>query len=185
MGLFDTLTGIPSEITQGEAVSWAENLTGYAIGSYSVAYVFNGNTPLDGNQKFTVTGAETGTITYTFTMPTSVKPGLYRWEKQITQTAGSLMRVACSGEMVIKPNLATTQTTTFAASQVALIEANLATLSASTNASVSFNGQSFTRANISDLQRHYATWKARVIAEQAALAALSGEPANRRFVRFA
>jgi hypothetical protein len=185
MGLFDTLTAIPCAFVQGEAPSWNETLSEYPCASYAVAYKFEGDTPLDGIQQFSVVGTESDSATYTFQFAANVKPGVYRWEKQITRSSDSRMAVAECGMIIVRPNAATVQTTTTAAANVASIEASLATLAASTNASVSFNGQSFTQANVGELQRHLAYWKSRALKERRALDALLGLPTQRGFIRFA
>jgi hypothetical protein len=175
VSLFTALTKVPDTILAGQQETWAEDLEDYPIASYSVAYVFSAlTTPVDGPQRFTVTGVETGTETYTFTFPADTKPGRYVWEKRITQASPAMTRVADTGCLVIQPNLANAQTESYAQAQVAAIQTALTTLSTSTNISVSFNGQSFTKGDTSKLQGHLAYWESVVNREQRELLALNG-----------
>jgi hypothetical protein len=184
MGVFDVAASIPSCMTAGEFASWSEALPDYPVASYAVAYQFGSQTPLDGFQQFTVTGTESATALYTFTMPAAPKPGEYRWEKKITRSSDSVYSIVESGVLVIMPNLATAQTTTHAAAQVALLETAIATLNASPNSSVSFNGQSFTRVGIESLKEQLVFWKAEVLSERRKLEKLRQFPAEYG-VRFA
>lgn len=172
--IFDNLTAIPTSFVAGEAITWVETLTDYPIADYSVAYKFTGRTPLDGLQQFGITGTESGTATYTFTTLTTYKPGNYCWEKQITRASGSVMRVVERGDITVIPNAGTTPTETSAAEQVALLKTALAELNATTNTSVSFNGQSFAKANIGEYKSQLVYWQAQVKKEQDAYNALAG-----------
>ena len=181
---FDNLTALPATFNAGEVVTWVETLTDYPVASYAVAYKFSGVTPQDGFQQFSIAGTETSTATYTFATLATYKPGSYSWEKQVTQASPAAMRVVERGTVVITPNLAATPTTTFAAAQVALLQGALATLATSTNQSVSFNGQSFSRGNISDYRGQLVYWQAIVLAEQRAIDALTGKKFGRVAVQF-
>lgn len=170
--IFDNLTALPASFAVGEIITWVETLTDYPGATHSIAYKFAGQTPLDGFQQFSIAGTETSTATYTFVTLTTYKPGIYTWEKQITLTSGSLMRVVECGQVVIQPNAATSMTTTTAATMVTTLETVLATFAASANQSVSFNGQSYSRGSISDYRNQLVFWKARVFAERRAWDAL-------------
>jgi hypothetical protein len=172
---FDALTAIPSEITAGEAVAWTEDLADYPGASYAVAYRFAGQTPQDGFQQFAITGTETSTATYTFTTLTTYKPGTYNWQKVVTRSSDSVVRVIDEGTLTIKASLSATPTTTTAASMVTAIKTALATLAASTNETVDFNGQRFTRRNQQGLQSQLVYWEAQVLREQSKIDALSGK----------
>ncbi len=183
---FDTLTGIPSQFTQGEVISWTDVFADYSASLYSLAYKFGGQTPLDGWQSFAIaaTGSDT---TYTSATPASVKPGNYSWEQQLTKTVGSIMRVMARGMITVLPNYATAQTTTPAAAMVTALQSALSAFAATSQQSVSFNGQSFSRANITDYQRQLVYFQAAVIKEQNLLRALGGDCAaqlNRIGVEF-
>jgi len=176
---FETLSGIPASIIAGEVVVWAETLSEYPGASYALSYKFAGTTPQDGFQQFSISGTESGSATYTFTTLTTYKPGTYQWEKQLVRSSDSAMAVIARGTLTIAANLAATPTTTFAASQVALLKTALAALNTTSNQSVSFNGQSYSKANISDYNKQLVYWQAQVIAEQAKIDALAGMQSGR------
>lgn len=186
MSLFDTLTAIPDAITAGEAQAWAETLSDYPVASYAVAYKFAGQTPQDGWQTFAIAGAESATALYTFTFAATVKPGVYQWERQITRSSDSTMRTDAVGTLIVRANLATTPTTTTAQTMLTALEAAITTLSGTVNSSVSFNGQSYSKANLAELLAKRTMLQAEVYREREAIAALSGESSGRRVaVRFA
>lgn len=173
---FATLTAMPNRFTAGEVIAWTETLADYPASAYSVAYDYVAQaTPLDGFQKFAIAGVGVGT-TWTFTTPSGPKPGSYAFERQITKTAGSVMRVDKSGcgRLVVLPNYTTTPTVTDNAAMVTALKAIMALFATSTDQSVSFNGQSYSRANIGDYQKQLVYFQAQVIAEQQSLANLSG-----------
>ncbi len=171
--IFDNLTTIPESFVAGEVVTWVETLDLYPGATHSVAYKFAGQTPMDGFQQFGITGTESATAVYTFATPSAPKPGIYTWDKQITLTSGSVMRSIECGKIIVRPNPATALTTTTAQTMVTTLETAIATLSASTNQSVSFNGQSYSKANINTYRSDLVYWQAQVIKERAALAALN------------
>lgn len=70
------------------------------------------------------------------------------------------------GQIYVLPNPALAETATTAEEMVSTLEGAIATLGASTDQSVSFNGQSFTQANIDQYRRDLTWWMARVISEQ-------------------
>ena len=63
----------------------------------------------------------------------------------------------------------------FAQAQVARLETALAALTATTNSSVSFNGQSYSKADINTYNSLLTYWKAQVIAEQDKVNVLRGK----------
>lgn len=180
MSVFDSLAGIPESITVGEVVTWVEDLPDFPIATHTVAYKFAGQTPQDGFQQFGINGTETGTYTYTFATPAAVKPGIYRWEKQVTLTAGSVMRVVDDGQITIMPSLSVVPTVTYAASRVIALEA--ATTNASGIISTSFNGQTVTFESRNAYSSELTFWRAQVIEEQRKINALSG---RKRLTRIA
>lgn len=171
---FDVLDHVPSTITAGEAVSWLENPSDYPTASYSISYKFAGQTPQDGFQQFSVDGVES-VSGYTFTFAKTIKPGIYSYEQQVTRTSDAVMRVVARGQMVAVPNLATVPTVTAAAAMLAALETAITTLTTTVDQSVSFNGQSFTKANLETLLKERVRLQAEVYREQQRLLSLSGE----------
>jgi hypothetical protein len=178
--LFDALTGLPARVIAGEQTSWSESFADYPNSTYSVDYIFASNTPVDGFQKYTVAGSESSTSTRTFPLPSGMKPGVYDYEVRITRTSDSVTRVASRGCLVVAPDLSVTPTETYAQAQVAAIKTALTTLSASTNVSVSFNGQSFQKGDTAQLRGQLAYWESRVLKERAALQRLTDATAEYR-----
>lgn len=76
--------------------------------------------------------------------------------------------------LFILPDLSQTQTLSIAQTMAAAAQEAILSIATGGNQSVSFNGQSFTKQNISSLQSIYAFWKAQVIQEQNALNAARG-----------
>ncbi len=173
MSAFQVLQSIPRCFIAGEVIEWTETEPDYPDPTYSIAYRFFGNTPLDGQQQFTITGTGSG-ANYTFTTANDYKPGNYGYEKQVTRASDSAMRVIGGGFVLISPNLSTPQTITFAAAQVTLLEGVIAAFSASPDKTVSFNGQSFERDSLKDYQAQLVTYQAQVIREQVQWQALLG-----------
>lgn len=179
MSVFDTLTAIPCEFTAGEKVTWGETQDLYPQPDYTIVYNFAGQTPVDGFQKFTVTGSGSGAA-WTFSFPTSPqpKPGYYRWQQIVTRASDSAKQEIQSGDVTVRPNLADTQTTSAAATMLANLNTAITTLTTTTNQSVSFNGQSYTKASIGQLYEQRVRLQAEVRREQAALAELGSDGAR-------
>ncbi len=175
---FTTLAGIPGSFTSGESIVWTDTLPDYPTGTYTVAYNFAAHwTPVDGYESFTVSGTGVGTV-WTFTMPTSTPPkaGKYAWQKLVTRVSDSLKAQLTSGVITVIPNLSTAPTTSTAATQLAAIQTAITTLTSGSAQSVSFNGQSFTKKDLSKLLDDRTRLEAQVIRENRLLAALAGNP---------
>lgn len=186
MSVFDALTSTPSEFTSGTTVTWSESLP-YASGSYTIAMAFQAlNTPVDGYEGFSINGSGSGTTwTFTITAASAPKPGIYRWQRFITRASDSAVAELDSGEIVIRPSLAATPTTSTAATLLANLETAISTLSSGTNQSVNFNGQSFTKKDMGNLLDQRTRLQAEVLREKEQLDALRGATVDRNInVRF-
>lgn len=184
MSAFDAPTSIPCFITAGEAVTWTEFIPDYTSATYGVSYLFAGTTPQDGFQQFIITGSGSGT-SWTFATATSYKPGIYYWEKKITRTSDSVIRVIETGQITIRPSFSAVPTVTSAAAMLTALNTAITTLTTTVNQSVSFNGQSYTKASLADLLGQRTRLQAEVYRENQAAAALNGVSANPRVaVRF-
>lgn len=82
------------------------------------------------------------------------------------------------GKIAVLDNLAVAQPKSHAESMVEVLEKAVLLLGATTDASVSFNGQSFTQASIGSYRADLTFWKAAVIRERADLARLRGTENN-------
>lgn len=180
--VFDNLSGLPCALTAGEAVTWTETPTDYPPADYKLTYEFAGQTPQDGYQQFSIDGSESGP-TYTFVVPITIKPGIYNWQKKVQRTSDNRKSYIGRGQLTVRANLAIAATVTAAAAQLAALNAALATLAI--DRSVSFNGQSFSREDIKQLQDQRTRLQAEVDRENQQILALSGESRNGRVaIRF-
>lgn len=178
MSVFDTLTEIPTEITSGTTVVWAETQTLYPQPDYTIAYKFLAlETPVDGPETFSVAGSGSGSA-WTFTIASSAapKPGQYAWQQLVTRVSPAAIALIAEGRLTVKPNLSAAPTTSTAETMLAALETAITSLATSVNQSVSFNGQSFTKQDIGRLYEQRTRLQAEVKREKAALAALNGNP---------
>lgn len=100
------------------------------------------------------------------------RAGYYDYAFYFTKDAerGSGIR----GKVAILDNLAVEQPKTNAEAMVETLEKAVLLLGATTDASVSFNGQSYTQASIGSYRADLVYWQARVIRERDELARLRG-----------
>lgn len=78
----------------------------------------------------------------------------------------------------ILPDPTVAATPSFAQAQVTLLQTVVAAFSTSAHQTVSFNGQSFTKSNVTDYRNQLVYWQAIVIQENAKANALRGIPQN-------
>lgn len=102
------------------------------------------------------------------TTATVIAKAQWTWRFRVVEIANPTTHIhdIAGGEIYVLPDPGVAETATTAEEMVALLETALATLAATTDQSVSFNGQSFTQANIEQYRRDLTWWMARVIAEQ-------------------
>lgn len=171
-------TEIPASIERGSAYSFKLAFTDYPTSAWTAALVLgrNGSAPLSfaatisaGMFLWTLTNANTLTIT----------PGW--WDFAIHVSDATYRVAAQSGRIPVLNNLAVAQTASVAQTMLTALEAAITTLSANVNSSVSFNGQSFTKADIASLMAKRVQLQAEVIREQQTLDALRGT-ANSSFI---
>jgi hypothetical protein len=160
-------TGIPCSWESGDTLIFTETFADYPVADWNaVLYLsLNGATPtaitateVSGAFVFTLSAAATAALA----------PGLYDYAIRVTNV-GTETAKAKAGQINFTPNPATVQTPSFAQAQVTRLQAILAEFSATTKISVSFNGQSFTRADMSRYRADLAYWEARLIAERGGL----------------
>lgn len=159
-----TLAGTPSTIESGNTVLFTESFADYAVGTWTDSFVlsFNGGTPV-------ATAATTSGLLFLVTLSAAVTaaltPGIYDYAHYVT--SASERTTAKTGTIQILPNLAVAQTPSFASAQVTLLKVVVAAFNTTDKITVSFNGQSFTRANVGDYQKQLIYWEARVYRENA------------------
>ena len=178
----DQLSGIPSQFEAGDTVIFTESFPDYAPGTYTAALVLN-----NGAAAATSISATTSGTSFLFTLSASVTaaitPGDYTFA--IYATSGSTRYTAKSGVVKVIPNLTATATPSFAQAQVTLLQTVLAEFNATTRTSVSFNGQSFSRASVNEYQKQLTYYRAEVFRETAAANAARGiTTGNRIAVQF-
>lgn len=170
---FEALSSIPCEFESGNSVTITMPLPDVSPseGAATLYLSLNGTA-------VTSFAATEGATDFTFTISAAASaalaPGVYDWAIYFVYT-GTQRISQGTGKVRVTANLAASQTPSFAQAQVTLIETALATINASPNQSVSFNGQSYTRSTRKDLMDQYTFWKARVISEQRAAARARGE----------
>jgi hypothetical protein len=170
----ETLNGVPCSFEGGNTVIFSEVFTDFPPSAWSATFYLSRNGTAVANAVASESGEE-----YIFTLSAastaSLTPGLCDFAIYVLETATSQRTTAKTGQILILPNLAATQTATTAQTMVTNLESALQTFATSDKLSVSFNGQSFTRANIADYRKELVFWKAQVIAEQARFASARGE----------
>lgn len=169
----ETLTGIPDSFESGDTVIFTEAFSDFPATAWGATLYLTraGSTTVSSaaassgnNFLFTLSAATTAAIA----------AGYWNYAIYVVETATSQRATAKTGRIAVLQNLAVTPTATYAQTMVTTLQTALSSLAASGNNSVSFNGQSYTRANISDYQKQLTYWQARVIKEQNDLAALRG-----------
>jgi hypothetical protein len=167
-----TLNYLPDSFEAGDTILFSENFGDYPAGTWTAKVYFslNGAPPTNA----TATASGTGflfTLSSIFTAALSPGGNLYA----IKVTSGSEQVTVKTGIVNILPNLTAAQTPSDAATQLAAANTALATLVASPDSSVSFNGQSYTEKNQMELFRIIQRLKAVVQAERDEQAALRGD----------
>jgi len=171
MPTVDTIVGTPSQAECGDTVIFSEQFADYPVADWTNAFllVLGNGTPV--STASTTSGA-TFLTTLSAAVTAALPPGVYSYAHHVS--SGGQRVTAKVGKITFLPNLAVAQTASFAAAQVALLKVVLAEFGATSRASVSFNGQSFSRANVGDYQKQLVYFQAVVIQEQRAVDAARG-----------
>lgn len=109
------------------------------------------------------------------TVTNGLASGLWSWGEIFTAITGGDKAQGRAGSLVVTPSIAATQAPSAAQAVVTALLATITKLSGQGFQSASFNGQSYTRNSIGDLQKQVVYWQSRVVAEQQAAAALRGQ----------
>ncbi len=169
-----TYQPLPPQFTAGDTVLVRERYSDYPAGTWTAKMWFSTGTGTptgvdattsDGDFLFTLSSTFTGALT-----------GLDYFVSVVVTNAGEKKTPLPARSVLVLPNFAVAQTATTAQTMVAALQNALASFANSSQQSVSFNGQSFSRANITDYQRQLVYWESRVIAEQARLERARGGP---------
>lgn len=160
------LNCVPSVLTAGD--TWEFSVSGcYSATLYTaIAYFSRGGQPL-----VNVAGVAQSDGSFVFTFSATVTAVIAEGDadylirySEIATPANKLS--GAQGTVFILPNLVTAQTPTHAQTMVSTLESACTALAGTTDLSVSFNGQSFTSANIDQYRKDLVFWQSRVIKEQ-------------------
>ena len=171
-----TNTGIPDSFNSGDTVLFTESFADYPNDTWTATLYLNA---WNNTAATSVSATNSGTLflfTLSATVTAAIASGTY--EYAIVVSSGSQKATPKQGVISVLPNFAAAQSLTFAQQQVALLQIAIAALNATTNSSVSFNGQAYSKANLSDYQRQLVYWEARVIFERDKINAQRGNPPN-------
>lgn len=170
-----TLTGIPQKFNAGDTVVFTENFADFPVGTWTAKLWLN----LGTGTPVSITATTSGNdflFTISAAASADISPGTY--EYSFIVTSGSQQATPKTGIVSVLPNFATAQTPTYAQQQVSLLQTAIAALNTTTNSSVSFNGQSFSKANLGEYKSALVYWEARVLFEQDKLNTLRGNGNN-------
>lgn len=171
-----TLSCLPDSFEAGDTILFSENYGDFPAGTWTATIYFS----LNGAVPTSVAATASGTghlFTLSSAFTAALSPGIYDWATYAT--SGSERAKANGGIVYVLPNLASAQTATAAAQQLAAANTALTALLTGQNMSVSFNGQSFTRKNQMELYQIVKRLKADVQTERDEQAAYRGESKSR------
>lgn len=166
-----TLSAIPDSFEAGTTTLFTEGFTDFPVADWA-AYLILAK---PGDPPVRVDATVSGTnflFTLTAANTAAMKSGWYDYAIYVTD--GAERARAKSGRIIVDDNLDVQQAPTHAEAMVTTLEKALLLLGATTDSSVSFNGQSFTQSSIGTYRQDYVFWKAAVIRERREQQALRG-----------
>ncbi len=174
-------SSIPCQFESGDTLIVTMPLGSYAPATWNATLYLSFNGSAVANYAASESG-DNYTFTISATASAALSPGQYDYA--IYVVSGSERERAMTGQVFVTPNLAASQTPSFAQSMVTLLQQVLAEFAATSKVSVSFNSQSFTRANIKDYTSQLVYYQAQVLREQAALNARRGINPSRTYAPY-
>lgn len=169
--------GPPPKFESGNSVTFIESFADYPASTWTLTLYLSLSGQLKFNKAFTADG-DNFTLTITPTESETIGEGTYEFaEYASTDTE---RKTARTGQIVVLQNLTTSQAPSSNQIALAAITAAITALSAGTNKSVNFNGQQFEKKDLKDLIEQQTFFKAAVIREQDAQAALRGNCSDGR-----
>lgn len=154
------VAGLPDKIEAGNTYNVTESFSAYPTSAWTMQLVLSLNGKAK-SVKTTVSGTS-----FAFTLPTDLAPGLYDYAEYVTETATGQRATAKQGVIEVLPNLGASAGKSTAQTILENIESAIQKLSAGTNVSVNFNGQSFTKKDMKALTEQRTYWKAEVLRER-------------------
>jgi hypothetical protein len=168
-----SLPAVPASFEAGNAVNLSLNYGNFHAASWSLQLVFS-RAGCEAPVIFTGTTNGTGfDVALTSAVTADMQPGAWTWVAYVT--SGLERTTAAAGSVTVLANLAEVRPKTVNELLLETINAAIATLAGSTNAIASFNGQTFTKANLKTLMDQQTQIAAAVIAEQRAERMARGE----------
>ncbi len=174
-------SSFPCQFESGDTLIVTLPLGSYAPADWNATLYLSLNGSAQANFAATESGGNY-TFTISATASAAIPPATYDYAVYVV--SGSERERAMTGQITVTPNLAASQTPSFAQSQVTLLQTVLAEFAGTTKASVSFNSQSFTRASIKQYQEQYVFWQAQVLKEQAQANARRGINPSRDYAPY-
>jgi len=157
----------------GDNITIVQSFTDYPASAYSITLYLS----LNGTAATNTAGSGSGTDwTFSLTSATTsnLTAGVYDYAFYATKTADNSRSTAQTGQLTFIPNLAASQTPSTAQQLLTALNATILELSGSGNQSVSFNGQSFSKRDMTQLMAMRRELEAQVFREQRAAANLRG-----------
>lgn len=171
-----TLSCLPDSFEAGDTILFSESYGEYPAGTWTATIYFSLNGAAPTNVAATADGtAHLFTLTSAFTA--ALSPGVNDFA--VYAVSGSQRQRVSSGTVDVTPNLTAAQTASSAVTQLAAANTALTTILTDPNASVSYNGQSYTNASQMQLFQIVQRLKAVVQSERDDLAARRGEAKTR------
>lgn len=143
-----TQSGVPARITAGDTVVFTDTVSGHAASAWNLDFVIY----RDGINLATIRATASGDdflVTITETISSALTPGRASFTRLLTEISSDQREAGLGGAIFIAPDPTASMAPT--AAQTQLAAANAAITELKGNASVSFNGQSFTKYNLKDL----------------------------------
>ena len=172
MASVTTTSGVPAQFESGNTVPFTMTLPSYPPGTWTLAFVLSSGTTAPVSTAATTSGTDF-LVTLSAAVTAALTPGVYQWAAYVSTS--SQRTTASTGTLTVLPNLAVTQTASFAQSMVTALQTVLATFASTDKKEVDFNGQKFVRQDMKQYQEQFVFWKAQLLSEQSALAAQRGE----------
>lgn len=157
-------TGIPDTIVKGDAYSFQVNDIDFPVGTWTAATIyFKHGTDAVRSFNGVVSGAY-----HLFTLTNSNTDTLFAGRNlvSVSWSDGTYRGSSAWTEVNVLENPTAAGTSSSAATIVAAIETAMATLAGGTMQSVSVDGVSYTKRDLTQLQNQWVFWKSRVYAEQ-------------------
>lgn len=168
-----SLSAVPASFEAGNTVNLTLSYSDYPAGTWTLQLVFS---RAGCESPVIFDGTTSGTsfaVALSSTTTADMTPGVWTWVAYVT--SGGERTTAASGSVTVLANLAEARPKTTNELLLEAINEAIATLAASPFASTSFNGQTYTKANLKTLMDQQTQIAAAVYQEQRAERMARGE----------